>query len=770
VSTVVEPRTVGRADADARALIRRVLGRWRRAVLARALLLAPALGLLAALGLVAADLLWPLSATARETLRWLPPLLAAGVLGRAAWRVARPPDDRRLALLAEERVPALGNRLATLLDLARSDVDAEADGVVLRAFHADAAARVRQVDPRQVVPLRVRRPAALLAVAAAIALGFALAFSGPAREAWERWRRPVDAYPTAWEEARAEVVPSVPEPPVPGFDELRWRVRPPAYTGLPERELRGAEGLTLLPGTRVSLRSRFPERWSGVRASLVGGGLLPVRRGGGEWSVAWTQSDAKGVALEAVAAGAVVDRRVVPITPRADQPPDIALREPAADVVLASASGVIPVRASASDDFGVGDFRLTWIRSRGSGESYSFEEGEWQWSRVARNGSTVTGEYALDLGAMGLRPGDMIHLRAVARDRNDVGGPGESVSQTRVIRIARPEEMDQVTTVVGIPPEVEKNPVLSQRMLILMTERLRDRAPRMARDAVLSEGQDIGAQQGRLRDRVGEQIFTRSTGGMQLPGAEVGFQDAGGAPHGHEGEEHAGEEEARTPEQVLEEASEATGRGTLDEVAHRHDEAPVIGVDRRLLTIYNAMYAAERELGQGAAAAALPHQYEALRLIKQAQEGERRYVRGTVRVDPVDVAAARGTGVLDEAAPQGRSAGPAAPSPLPLLADVDRAAAGLRARPPREAALALSALAERALAAPGTDPRAAALLARAADAAGRGRGDEARRLLAQARALLDAGGGGRAAGAPLPSTADPAAAEYFRRLGAGGRP
>jgi hypothetical protein len=468
----------------------------------------------------------------------------------------------------------------------------------------------------------------------------------------------------------------------------------------------------------------------------------------------------------------VTDRRVVPITPRADQPPDIALREPAADVVLASAGGTIPVRASASDDFGVGDFRLTWIRSRGSGESYSFEEGEWRWSRVSRSGAAVTGEYALDLGAMGLRPGDMIHLRAVARDRNDVGGPGESVSQTRVVRIARPEEMDQVTTVVGIPPEVEKNPVLSQRMLILMTERLRDRAPRMARDAVLAGGQDIGAQQGRLRDRVGEQIFTRSTGGMQSPGAEVGFQESGGAPHGHEGEEHAGEEKAeeRTPEQVLEEASEATGRGTLDEVAHRHDEAPVIGVDRRLLTIYNAMYAAERELGQGAAAAALPHQYEALRLIKQAQEGERRYVRGTVRVDPVDVAAARGTGVLDEAAPQGRTAGPAAPSPLPLLADADRAAAGLRARPPREAALALSALAERALAAPGTDPRAAALLARAAGAAGRGRGDEARRLLAQARALLDAGTGGRAAGAPLPSTADPAAAEYFRRLGAGGRP
>ncbi|HEV2736240.1 MAG TPA: hypothetical protein VGV85_15455, partial [Longimicrobiaceae bacterium] len=78
-------------------------------------------------------------------------------------------------------------------------------------------------------------------------------------------------------------------------------------------------------------------------------------------------------------------------------------------------------------------------------------------------------------------------------------------------------------------------------------------------------------------------------------------------------------------------------------------------------------------------------------------------------------------------------------------------------------------LAERALAAPGADPRAASLLARAAEAAGRGRGDEARRLLSRARALLESGTGAGAA-APLPSTADPAAAEYFRRLGAGGRP
>jgi hypothetical protein len=768
MSAVAEPRAVagsGAGSVEARALLGRVLARWRLGVLARALLLAPAVALLAALALVAVDLLAPLPATARESLRWLPPLLAAGVLGRAAWRIHRRPDDRRIALLVEERTPALGNRLATLLDLDAAPADEATDDVVLRAFRADAAARVRQVDPRAVVPLRLRRLATILGAAALAAAAFALAFPGAAREAWARWSAPVDAYPSAWEEARAEVVPTVAPPPVPGFDELRWRVRPPAYTGLPEREVRGADGLTLLPGTRVTVRSRFPDRWSAVRAALVGGGALPVRRDGGEWSAAWTQGDARGVTLEAVAGGEVVDRRVVPVTVREDRPPDIALREPAGDMVLASASGRIPVRATASDDFGVADLRLTWIRTRGSGESFAFEEGEWAWSRVARSGSGVTGEHTLDLASLDLRPGDVVHLRAVARDRNDVTGPGESVSQTRVIRIARPEEMDQVTDIVGIPPEVEANPVLSQRMLILMTERLRDRAPRIGRAATLREGQEIGAEQGRLRGRVGEQVFTRSTGGLQPDDMQVGFQELAGV-HAHEGEAEHAEAEARTPEQVLEEASEATGRGTLDEVSHRHDEAPIIAVNQRLVTIFNAMWSAERELNQGEPAAALPHQYEALRLIKEAQEGERRYVRGTVRVDAVDVAGARGTGKLEEADPRVRAAGPAAPSLLPLSAATDAAAERLRTRPAREAALELSTLAERALSSPGADPRAAPLLARAAEAARRGRGAEARDLLLRARALLAPGT--RAGAAPsLPATGDPAAAEYFRRLGGG---
>ncbi|HEX6038027.1 MAG TPA: hypothetical protein VFZ20_08310, partial [Longimicrobium sp.] len=92
-------------------------------------------------------------------------------------------------------------------------------------------------------------------------------------------------------------------------------------------------------------------------------------------------------------------------------------------------------------------------------------------------------------------------------------------------------------------------------------------------------------------------------------------------------------------------------------------------------------------------------------------------------------------------------------------------AAGLGRRPPRESSLSISNLAARALGDRAADREAAALIARAANEAGAGRADRARDLLRRARERLAPPAG--AAARPLPSTADPAAAEYFRRIGRG---
>jgi hypothetical protein len=417
----------------------------------------------------------------------------------------------------------------------------------------------------------------------------------------------------------------------------------------------------------------------------------------------------------------------------------------------------VRVRAVARDDYGVGDLRLAWIRSRGGGESFTFAEGETPWSRLERGGRAWRGEATLDLSALQLQPGDVLHLRAMARDRNDVTGPGESVSETRVLRIARADELDQVNTLVAYPPPEEQNPLLSQRMLILLTERLRDEQPRLEDGEVTRRGGRLGMQQGQLRTRVGEQVFTRQTGGMEDP-AHVAGEHAD-----DEGAASALPQGGRSPEETLAAADAATGQGTEEEITHRHDEAPVIDLNRTLLTVYNEMWAAERALNQGEPAAALPHERTALRLLQEAQAGERVFARGRVAVEPVDVAAARGGGELDEAAPAPRSRGEQTDIVTPLLADLDAASERLRAgdgsAPAQLAALAADLLADR-----DADPRAGAALARAADAAAVGHRRDALRWIAEARARLAPEGRG-GTHPPLPAPADPAAADYFRRLG-----
>ncbi|MFL5383706.1 MAG: hypothetical protein ACJ8GN_14395 [Longimicrobiaceae bacterium] len=746
------------------AIVARVREAWRISTLVRALTVAPALFAATAVLLVAADLLFPMRAVAREVLRWLPLALGLGVVVRAGWRVTHPPAPRRFALLAEERIPELENRLITAFDVSIGDPES----LVARAFVADAERRLAGIEVQGVSPLRIGTPVLVLVTSWAVALAFALAFPTTAREAWGRWIHPRDAYEQRWREVRANTLPAVAEPPMPAFDELRWRVAPPAYTGLAAADARGEEPLQALAGSRVRLRSAFFDRWDAVRALRIGGGELPVHRERGEWWVEWTQAPGeRGIALEAVAHGDAVSRVVVPVVVLPDRAPDVELTAPAQDLVLAGARGRVVVRAMAADDYGVGDFDLAWSRTRGSGESFQYLEGRWPFGSLGRGGHGATGERVLDLAAMQLEPGDVIHVRAVARDRNHVTGPGESVSRTRVIRIARPEEMDQVNTDVGFPLELPKDPLLSQRMLLIRTERLNGDRGRIPAAQLRARAAEIAGDQGRLRERVGEQIFTRSTGGLQDPGIERGFTEEGGAVHRDEAQPPAGQPPAagtrEFSQQVLDAASAATGQGTLDEVGHRHDADPILSVDQALLRLYNLMWAAERELNQAAPDAALPHQRQALVIIDELRKAERLYPSANVRVDAVNVDSARGQGKLDEAAPTARAAARALPSADALLAEIDRTAARAGTMPPRAFSLQLSALAARALGGAGADPQAAALLSRASAEAQAGRAGAARALLLRARARIAPAATAR--GRALPATTDPAAAEYYRRLG-----
>jgi hypothetical protein len=205
--------------------------------------------------------------------------------------------------------------------------------------------------------------------------------------------------------------------------------------------------------------------------------------------------------------------------------------------------------------------------------------------------------------------------------------------------VPRPSDNDSLAIEAMPPPEVNQSE-LSQRMLIILTERLVVRIRNIPEETLGSESSRIAREQARLRKRVGEIIFTRLTGG--------------GAEHADDEVDAVMNDTLSPGEALLKAASDATN---LVE-GHEHEEGgggAVVGVNRNLLEAFNAMWAAERQLGVKQPREALPHMRAALDAIQRARAAERLYLRGRAPRVVLDVARIRLTGKPDGIDPAARS-------------------------------------------------------------------------------------------------------------------
>jgi hypothetical protein len=332
--------------------------------------------------------------------------------------------------------------------------------------------------------------------------------------------------------------------------------------------------------------------------------------------------------------------RLVVLAPVADAAPAVTLLLPARDTVVRAATGAMVLRAELRDDIGLRDGAFEIIVSSGQEENFTFRS-----ATLARTqlGGRAEGalEVRLSLDSLALKPGDVLQMRAVAHDANTVTGPGLGSSETRALRVARAGEYDSVA-VDPAPPGDPEGQVLSQRMLITLTEALDKRRPRLARPTLVTESQRIAADQGILRKRVGDIVFQR------IGGEPLSEESNVDAPVGK-----------LTAEELLARAQEAT-RSTVGEVMDvEGDETPILAVNKPLLEAFNAMWDAGRALEQGDTRGALPPMRRALAAIERARRAERIYLRGRPSAVVVDVARARLAG-KDKGASSVREARPVA--------------------------------------------------------------------------------------------------------------
>jgi hypothetical protein len=170
-----------------------------------------------------------------------------------------------------------------------------------------------------------------------------------------------------------------------------------------------------------------------------------------------------------------------------DSLPRVSLQLPLRDSVLRRPEGRVPLEATLHDDLGLASASFDVVVSRGEGERFTVTTAHVGARRfdamrdATSRGASVqdaTLRASLDLAAMSLGPGDIVHVRAVARDKHPLASREAGVSETRSFRIARPSEYDSVAVEPAPPPEVDKS-LMSQRMLLMLTERLLSRRPRL---------------------------------------------------------------------------------------------------------------------------------------------------------------------------------------------------------------------------------------------------------------------------------------------------
>ena len=154
----------------------------------------------------------------------------------------------------------------------------------------------------------------------------------------------------------------------------------------------------------------------------------------------------------------------------------------------------IDLAIDASDDIGLASLKVRYTKVSGSGERFTFSEGEVpiQFTRANDRAWTARAQWKLD--GLSLEAGDMLVYRAIAADHRPGATPSESDSF--IAEILSPG--GQAAPGFSLDPESERYAV-SQQMVILKTERLAARKTSMATDAFAAESQDLAGEQRKVR-------------------------------------------------------------------------------------------------------------------------------------------------------------------------------------------------------------------------------------------------------------------------------
>ena len=391
---------------------------------------------------------------------------AAVVIGIVVALVLTAHRRRRVAAVVEDRAPQSRNLIATATELSAK----ENRGYVPALVFGRAARLVDQLDPAALVP--TRRSAILAGALIATWMLVAARSVLPGSDSFR---------------GRSAAGPSS----APTLDGVDVTIVPPTYTGRATETFRDPSRVTTLAGSTISVAVRANGEMATMETLAAHDTL--VRRG--DTFVGQLVADADGyMALQARRGERTSARRLIGLTVLPDSLPHVRIVTPGRDQRFPDAHRALSLAIEASDDIGLSSLTMRFTKVSGSGERFTFVEGQVPLT-VTRSGDrawTARAEWPLD--SLRLEPGDMVVYRAVAADRRPANGTAESDSY--IAEILAPGGV----AAPGFAADFEQERyAVSQQMVIVKTERLLARRATLSPTDFADESQQLAAEQRKVR-------------------------------------------------------------------------------------------------------------------------------------------------------------------------------------------------------------------------------------------------------------------------------
>lgn len=617
--------------------------------------------------------------------------LIGGVVLAAIGAVVALVSSRRrranVALLVERRAPHCRNLVVTAAELPRQQVPEH----IAAHVYTQASRAIERLDLHTLFPARRR---ALYLVA-----GMLLWIGGVAQS------------------IVAPVLKSVARrgSSAPAITSVEVTVIPPGYVGGAPQVLRDPARVEAIAGSRIRVAIRANAERLALSTLTTNDTIVATS---GTFADTLT-ADADGyIALEPLAPGEIAGpRRLIGLSVVADESPRVRITTPGRDVYLDSGRATLQVAIETSDDIGLASLKLRYTKVSGSGERFTFTEGEVPIAIARADARSWTARVPWRLDSLALEAGDMVVYRAVAADYRPGATPSESDSF--IAEVTAPG--GNAAAGFALDPEQERYAV-SQQMVILKTQRLLARKTTMPAEEYATASMELAAEQRKVR---AEFVF-------MMGGELADAHDADDDPH------------------MLNEEAEAEGEADL--AAGRNLNQGRIYLQRAI----RSMSHASQSLTIADLTTALTHEKAALDQLERAFSRTRILLRALTERERLDYTR-RLTGNLSDAS---RDVRPRSVSELDArVVELRRTLSGIAtlasSAGAASSASTASMLAERVLRIDASSKPlqgAAALLTSASNAFERGRDSEARELIDRAAVAVTSAVRSELLAAPQPAS------------------